>query len=307
MDDLLARRLIFVMGKGGVGKTTLSAALAMIAARMGKRVLLTEVGDSDVVGQLFINKTLPEAPLKIAGKIWGARVNPKKELEEYTFTHVGSGFIANRITQSRFFDYLVEAAPGLKEVMSLGRIWRWEGMGGKSKPDYDLIIVDAPATGHGLNLLRLPKMLADMIRVGPIASQIRDLQRLLQDPDKTCLTLVALPEELSINETIGLYDAAENELSMPISTIFMNKVYDRLFSSEDRLKIEDLRISCSQENKIRPLLKAAQHRMLRIDTQQFYIDQIRTRTRQRVVEVPFYFTNNLSLSDIGEISHMMLR
>ncbi|PIP37188.1 MAG: hypothetical protein COX19_17265, partial [Desulfobacterales bacterium CG23_combo_of_CG06-09_8_20_14_all_51_8] len=116
----------------------------------------------------------------------GARVDPRAELEAYVRAHVSPGFIAGKIIRSRLFDYLFEAAPGLKEVMSLGRLWRWE-TSGRNLPDaaFDLIIVDAPATGHALSLLRLPDMLIHMIRVGPVANQIRKLQSLLKDPRKT--------------------------------------------------------------------------------------------------------------------------
>ncbi len=311
LADLFERRLIFVMGKGGVGKTTTSAALAIAAERMGKRVLLAEIGDSDAIGQIFINDTLPENPLKIADRIWGARVDPKSELALYVHDHINSRFFANRITRSRLFDYLVAAAPGLREIMSLGRIWRWTlETDSLDRHAYDLIIVDAPATGHALSLLRLPQVLIEMIRFGPVVKEVRQLEYLLKDPSRTGMTLVALAEELPANEALQLYQAADSELGMPLKTIFINAVYPRLFTPSEVDQIDGLKAFC-RGNETDParlrLLEAADHLIRMRRRQQPYIDRISRETRDRVMEIPLYYTNHLSIGDIGDIASRMIR
>ena len=309
--ELFDRRLIFVLGKGGVGKTTLSAALAIAAERMGKRVLLAEIGDSDAIGQIFISDTLPAEPLKIANRIWGARVNPKSELALYVHDHISSRFFANRITQSRLFDYLAAAAPGLREIMSLGRIWRWAlEKDTAGNPAYDLIIVDAPATGHALSLLRLPQVLIDMIRIGPIVREVKQLEALLKDPDKTWLTLVALAEELPANEALQLYHAADAELGMPLELIFINAVYQPTLTTREMEQVEYLRNnfqgnggnSCE-----RKLLEAAGRLIRMCRRQQVYIDQIKSGTSGNVIEIPMYYTNHLSIGDIGDIAARLMK
>lgn len=304
-EDLFSSRLLFVMGKGGVGKTTISIALAMAAARLGKKILLAEVGDSDAVGRIFHEAVLAENPRELTSNIWGARIDPRMELEAYVRTHVSPGFIAGKIIRSRLFDYLFEAAPGLKEVMSLGRLWRWE-TNILNLPDaaFDLIIVDAPATGHALSLLRLPDTLIKMIRIGPVANQIRKLQGLLKDHRKTRLVFVSLPEELPINETVELYSAAKDSLEMEIAATFINGVYPRMFSPDEagRIKSLDDQHRASGDSMEKRLLSSAADLLRRCQAQQKHIELIRAAATSHIQEVPFCFTSDLSLADIRELS-----
>jgi anion-transporting ArsA/GET3 family ATPase len=305
-EKLLAHRLIFVMGKGGVGKTTITVVLGQAASRLGKKTLLVELGDSDAIGGLFSQTSLPEAPSQLSKQLWGARVNPKAELEAYTRAHIPSSLIANRITRSRFFDYLFAATPGLKEVMSLGRIWRWEQAAGKdSFPLFDLIIVDSPATGHGLSLLRLPDQLVQMIRVGPIVSQINQLQELLQDHQKTCLVLVTLPEELPVNETLEFYATSESELNIPVSVTCINSVWPATYTADDMASLDLLSTSLGPESSnstLKVLSDAAKRHIEKRRQQEKYISQISSAIPCPVAEVPFCFTNDLTLKDIDRIA-----
>ncbi|MFZ2631701.1 MAG: ArsA family ATPase [Desulfosalsimonadaceae bacterium] len=310
LQSIFSRRVIFVLGKGGAGKTTATVALGMAAQRMNKRVLLVEIGDSDTLGSICLNRTLSETPEEISSNLWGARVHPKAELEAYIHAHVSSGFIARKIIRSRLFSYLFDATPGLKEVMSLARIWRWEKETNKdAEPRFDLIIVDAPATGHALSLLRLPEQLIRMIRVGPVANQIRELQRLLKNPQKTCLVLVTLPEELPVNEAMEFYSAADDELEMPVAVTLINCVYPSYFTQNELNQINALKDALKKHpgSPGNAMLDSALRLVRRRDMQQKYIDQIQARTLGRMKEMPFYFTNDLTLEDIDALSHHLTR
>jgi len=305
LDRLLSRRLIFVMGKGGVGKTTISIALAGAAERMNKKVLLVELGDTDSIGRLYQNQALSASPRKLTPSIWGARVDPKVELEAYVRKHVTPGFIAGKIIRSRLFEYLFEATPGLKEVMSLGRLWRWEKEENNlAGTIYDLIIVDAPATGHAMSLLRLPDILINMIRVGPLANQIRGLQRLLKNRHKTSLVLVSLPAELPVNEAVEFNSMAEDILEMPVAVTFINCVYPVVFSRTDLQQIESIEtsdrdFSFSAESR---LITSARILNRRRSDQQKHIEEIHAKANGHVQEIPFCFTNDLTINQIQELS-----
>jgi anion-transporting ArsA/GET3 family ATPase len=309
-ERLLAHRLIFVMGKGGVGKTTLSVLLGRIASSLGKQTLLVELGDSQAMGEIFSCGTLPAEPRPISNRLWGARVDSKAELEAYMRAHIPSSLIANRITRSRLFEYLFAAAPGLKEVMSLGRIWRWARPDAHDAlPRFDLIIVDSPATGHGVSLLQLPGQLVQMIRFGPIASQISKLQSMFQDQEKTCLVLVTLPEELPVNETTELYRAAQSSLHIPVHVVFINRVWPALYTGDDIESIRRATRSFSEhppETVFKHLLDAANRHIDMRARQEAYISQLMSAIPCAVAEVPFYFTNELSLDDIDRMSREMV-
>lgn len=325
LHSLLSRRLIFVIGKGGVGKTTISVALACVAERMNKKVLLVELGDTDSIGKLYHDKPLTEVPRKLSHSIWGARVNSKAEMEAYVRAHVVPKFIANKIIRSRLFEYLFDATPGLKEVMSLGRLWRWEKENSSSsgtkvsyphvsnshvfgKEDsgkaFDLIIVDAPATGHAMSLLRLPEILINMIRVGPLVKQIKGLQHLLKNQKKTSLVLVSLPEELPVNETIEFYSMAKDTLEMPVVGTFVNCVYPSVFSRNELKQFESIK-NMFQDHSFAPeklLIASTESLIRRQSLQKTHIKKIFEKADSRVLEIPFRFTNDLTLSEIRELS-----
>jgi len=301
LEDLLSRRLIFVMGKGGVGKTTISIALAVAAQRFNKKVLLAELGDTDAIGRLYAGQTLSETPRQLASGIWGARVDAKTELKAYVRAHLPSKFIARKIIRSQLFNYLFEAVPGLKEVMSLGRLWRWEKQDHHlSGTSFDLIIVDAPATGHALSLLRLPDLLIKMIRVGPLTKQLRIVGHLLKNSQKTAIALVTLPEELPVNETVELYSMANDSLDMTVAAIFINSVYPDFFDRHDMEHIRSLKKKF-QNRFSRPenlLITGALNLIRRRGFQQEHMKTIYEIAKCHVQEIPFCFTNDMTLKEI---------
>ncbi len=300
--NIFDRRLLFVVGKGGSGKTTISAAIGLAAGRMGQKVLLVETGEADAVGHVFQRETLPHVPEKISPGMWGARIHPKSVLEEYIHVHIGFKFISNAITRASLFEHLADATPGLKDVMTLGQIWRFEKeTAGYDDYRYDMIIVDAPATGHGLSLLRQPRTLIDMLRLGPIANQTRAVQALLKDREKTGIALVTLPEELPVNEAVEFMKQADEELQMPVDTMIINKVYDDLFTGE-----ESGTLMKPVRGNMSVLLEPARKQILRRRVQQSHMDRIRGEYSGKAIEIPFQFTNELSLDEIGGIGELLV-
>jgi anion-transporting ArsA/GET3 family ATPase len=310
--SIFNHRLLFVVGKGGVGKTTVSAALGIAAKRLNKTVLLVEVGDADAIGQIFNHGTLPEKPIQIQPDLWGVRINAKSVLQEYIQLHVNIPFIASRIVKSKIFEYIIAATPGLKEVMTLGQIWRWEqDKTFDNAPHFDLIIVDAPATGHGVSLLMLPQTLINMLVVGPIVEQTRVVHNLLIDPAKTCMTLVTIPEELPVNEALEFKKIATEKLQMPVQKTIINNVYPNDFSESDEKKIGTKREEIDEKQhlkKLKPMFDLAKSTIFRRKLQQTYLDQMYAQQdkHEAIIELPFVFSHRLTIRNIEPLVQILL-
>ena len=298
--SLFDRRLIFVSGKGGAGKTTTAAALAMACSRLGKKVLLAEVWETNAIGPLFDQGPLTATPTLIKPYIWGARIDPLIELTEYVHTHISIKFIANRITRTNLFANLAEATPGLKEVMTLGRIWRWEQEQNQAGvPRFDMVIVDAPATGHGLSLLKQPGALLDMLHIGPIATQTSIVLDMLTNQKITGMVLVTLPEELPVKEALEFSMIAEQELKMPINLTVINSVFPRIFNQDECELIQ----TCRTDNC---LMEPANWQIGHRNMQTNHITKLMTLAKGRVLQIPYYYTNTLSLAEIRKIANLLM-
>src|SRR5277367_606698 len=174
MASLLERKLLVVTGKGGVGKTTVAAAIGLLAAERGLRAIVVEVGDQARVPELFgISGHDPGLETKLQESLWSISIDPDRALLEWLQT-LGGRVSGRVLASSSTFQYFAAAAPGARELVSMVTIWKLtEGKrgAGKRPGGYDLVILDAPATGHALGMLHSPQTFGAIARVGPIASQ----------------------------------------------------------------------------------------------------------------------------------------
>jgi anion-transporting ArsA/GET3 family ATPase len=222
--DLLARRLLYVSGKGGVGKSTVAAALGLLAARRGGRTVVAEVHRrSDV-----------EHAVTSAG-VDHVSIDPEAAMEEYLVDQLPVKALADVLTSSRAFTYLAAATPGLRELLTAGKVWELaqdERRTPGAEP-YDHVVVDAPATGHGLAVLATPRTFAETASVGPIARQAGIIDAMLSDPARTAVVAVTTPEELPINETLLLRDELREQMGLDLALCVINAVRADRFSSAD--------------------------------------------------------------------------
>ena len=237
MSALLDRRLIFVTGKGGVGKTTVAAALGLAAARAGRRVLVCEVADQERLTATFGLPAAGFRELEIEPGLSAFSVNPQDAISEWLRYQLHSRTLAGLLGGSRVFQYLAMAAPGLAEMVTVGKIWELAQLERKtpSAAPYDLVIVDAPATGHGIALLRAPRTFAEIARVGPINRQAQIVDGFLRDPASTAVVAVTLAEEMPVSETLDLERRLHDELGLGLDRVYVNALLpDRLKEPEAR-------------------------------------------------------------------------
>jgi anion-transporting ArsA/GET3 family ATPase len=314
-NNLFEKRLLFITGKGGVGKTTISGALALAATGLGKKVLLVDVGGDDSLARLFKANSIEHIPAEVHPQIDAVRVDPKETVEEYVHTFVKSKMVADRITRSAFFDHLVAATPGMREIMTMGKIWMWESARHDDTGEYvyDLILVDAPATGHGLSFLQTPQVLRDMIAVGPIREQTEKVQALLRDRQRTMLNIVTLPEDLPVSETLQLYSAATQQLRMLVGCVFINGVYPKLFTLREAAEVKRLlrtfrhdAVSGNGDYRL-PLLQSARVQIGRRTQQEFYMKKLKDQIKADFVEIPYLFTAGMDLETLQTMAAELSR
>ncbi|MEI8356923.1 MAG: ArsA family ATPase [Deltaproteobacteria bacterium] len=222
-DELVSRRLVFTVGKGGVGRTTVSMAIGLEAARRGKRVLMVELEgarglESAIAEQRKARPTAPE--LKRIGYI---EVEGKRALEEYLGLVIPVRRLLKTIFSSNVYQYFVAAAPGLKELMTVGKIWYEVERSDATAPD--LVVVDGPATGHSLQYLRMPKAAAEAFPVGLVHREAVRVFSLLQDAKSTAVAIVTTPEEMPVNETGEIYRGL-GELGLPRGLLVVNRIHE---------------------------------------------------------------------------------
>src|SRR3954469_5679076 len=287
MAFLLDKRLVFVTGKGGVGKTTVAGCLARVAARRGKRVIVCEVATEET----------RHDEVELAPLIHSIAVDPEAAMREYLTDQVG-GALSKVMTSSRVFMYLAAAAPGLRELLTIGKVWDLAQLDQRRTGDtpYDLVVLDAPATGHALGMLRTPRTFRDVARVGPISRQAGRIDAFLSDPELTGSGAGAAREEMPVNETIDFIAALGEEMQLEPDAVVVNGVYADHFRDEEVAAVEALGADA-------PALRAAvaTHRRARHHRNQVR----RLRRRSPALSLPFLFEPDLGDDDLEAIAVLL--
>jgi len=228
VSSLLDLRLVFVTGKGGVGKTTVASALALLASQRGKRVLICEVdGKGDVAG-------LYEAPptgyqeREVLPGLFVMTMDTEASLREYLKLQLRIPVVGRIGPLAKAFDFVATAAPGVREILTVGKFCYQV-----RERQYDLVVVDAPASGHIIGQLAAPQAINELVKVGLIRSQTDWMLDILSDPARTGLVAVCTPEEMPVNETIELADRVRTETTVALRGVVVNRVLPELFGRQE--------------------------------------------------------------------------
>jgi len=263
------QKLWIVTGKGGTGKTTVAAALGIKAAEEGKKVLLVETHRLTHLGKLFGVGTVGYEATRVGPNLSLLQINQEDAFEEYVLQQVRFKFLYDTVFNNRFVRHFIDGAPGLAELLTIGKIWALvEEKGSKSgKNAYDLVIVDAPSTGHGLSLLTISQVVVDAVRVGPLHSKAKAILDLLRNPLKTILWLVTLAEEMPVNEAVEMAAKISRDAKMQLGPVVINAVWPDILGDEGRKEIKQAKVD-------NDLLRFDRHR---VEQSRHYVDKIESQ------------------------------
>jgi anion-transporting ArsA/GET3 family ATPase len=294
MTSLLDRRLLFVTGKGGVGKTTVATALAVLAAASGKRTLLCEIDANGGLADVLETAPLRFAPREVLPGLHAMSMDTEASLKEYLKLQLRVPLLGRIGPLARTFDFVASAAPGVREILTVGKL-AYE----VRERHYDLVVVDSAATGHVIGQLAAPEAIREVVRVGVVRSQVEWILQILQDPATTGAVIVTTPEEMPVNETIELVERLDAETQVDLAAIVVNHVLPELFGSREEVLFDTL-----TADVMRPLvgegaatvLDAAALAVARRRARAAHLDRLRTSL---AVDVPLVYLPELFIRHHG--------
>jgi anion-transporting ArsA/GET3 family ATPase len=302
--ELLDKRLLFVAGKGGVGRTTVAASLGLLAARRGKRTIVVEVAGQERVSKSFRHAGVGYRETELAENLYAISIDPDKSLEEFLVDQVGSKRLAGLLFHNRIFEYFAAATPGLRELVTIGKVWELALLERRRRGDtpYDLVILDGPPTGQGLGMLRTPQTFADVARVGPVRKKALIIDAFLRDPAQTGVVTVALPEEMPVNETVEFGDRLRDQMGYEPGLVVMNALLPDRFSAEDAEAIERVN-GDGGDPAVAAALRVALSEHRRSAAQGAQLARLEDGVGEvPVVLLPFLFDTDLGLDEWEELS-----
>lgn len=219
---------MIVSGKGGVGKTTVAAALALAAGRHGKRVLIVEVEQREAIAPLFGERPTGYEERRLATNVMGLSVQPDEALVEYLYLFYGIRRVGKVLKGSKAVDFATNIAPGLRDILLIGKVKEAERRRLQGRYAYDLVVLDAPPTGRLPRFLDAPRAVVELVSTGPIRQQAQGVLDMITDPDRCRVVLVTLPEEMPVRETA---EASETlaKMHVALGPVVVNGVYPDVF------------------------------------------------------------------------------
>ena len=307
--DLLGRKLLFVTGKGGTGKTTVTAALAQLAAQRGKRVLACDIDATGGLAAMFEAAPSGFEPTQVAPSISVMSMDTEASLREYLKIQLRIPLAGRIGPLAKAFDFVATAAPGVREILTVGKFC-WE----VKERHYDLVVVDAPASGHIVGQLAAPQAINDLVKVGLIRSQTDWMLDILSDPAQTGLVAVCTPEEMPVSETLELEQRVREQTTVRMSAVVVNRVLPELFGQREEEIFEQLRapetervLSERAGGSVAPVLEAARLAVTMRRTRSAHLQRLQAGLPDGmpVLLLPYLFVRSFGARTTRQVAHAL--
>ena len=288
--SLLDRRLVFVTGKGGVGKTSVAAALGELAARSGRRTLVCEMDAKGALADALGASSLEFRPTEVEPGLFAMAMNTEDSLREYLRLFVKVPLLGKIGPLARTFDFVADAAPGVKEILAVGKLCHEV----RERHD-DLVVVDAEATGHIVAQIGAPKVIRNLVQVGMVRDQTDWMLDILHDPAVTGVVVVTTPEEMPVTETLDLINRLEPETGVAPTAIVANRVLSPWFRDDEHDLVAAIagrseRLVDAAGRGVLTVLDAARIAEARRVTGEGHLDRLRHEVDLPILTVPELFT-----------------
>ena len=299
MIDTTDRRLVLVLGKGGVGRSTVAAALASANAARGKKTLLFETNANDRFGSYFDKPPVGTSVVELAPNLSAVNTTPAAALAEYGLMVLKFQAVYDVIFENRVTKAFLRAIPGLDEYSILGKAWFHTTETTRGRQAWDTVVFDMPASGHAMAMLRIPWVITDTVPEGPLTRDARTIAALLRDPQRTCAIVVTLAEEMPVNEAVEL-EAKLGALGIAVQHVVCNQIYPEHFAPGSAVtKVLDALVG--ESNLAPPLRELTEHAQLSRDRRALnarYLAELKSRVKAPVHELPIVFAPVLAPSDV---------
>jgi anion-transporting ArsA/GET3 family ATPase len=293
-------RTLFVTGKGGVGKTTVAAAMALAWRDAGYRTLLVGLDGHAHAAGLLADKEVGYTPVALSTGLWALNIDLENALREYARLRLKVGFLADRLVGNQVIEQFAQAAPGFRELLVMGKLWSLSrATDRRNRPTYEAIVVDAPATGHGLGLLNMAGVVARMFPVGPVAAEARAVDAFVRSKTESGVLLVTLPEEIPVNETRELRERLDDQ-GIYVAGVLANCVLPDRFSNDDMVAIEAARATSHAPDTC-SALDTARYEHTRAAAQHMELERL-AATCGDVRSLAFRYVDELERPDIEAIA-----
>lgn len=306
MTPILQRRLILVLGKGGVGRSTVAASIAAATARAGRRTLLFEANAKDRFGGFFGCPEIGPEITKLRTNLFAVNTTPANALEEYGLMVLKFRRVYKMVFENRITEAFIKAIPGVEDYAILGKAWYHTKETKGGKPVWDTVVFDMAASGHSLSMLRIPWAITQTVPEGPLTRDAREIQKLLTDENRTAFVMVTMAEDMPTSEAIDLSGQLDEHLGVDLDSLVVNQLYEDRFPAKSP---QESVLECLEKvDPDGPLAAITEHGLQhqsRRDLGEHYLARLREALGTAQLHLPRLFVSKMSTTEIDGFSETL--